>query len=236
MVRQALPLADVDLIEGHCQRIIDEKEKLAFDWAGDAKEAREERSFRIIQGHPTRIWPDIAEQAYRKWLVASSVLRSCASSARLLVRPVPRQASREERAHLLAPGRGLLGPQPGRQGDHLLDPAAGRRRRQRLHAFHRRRASGRGADPPAGRRGAERPADLRRRRGARRGLSDRPRRRHLPPLQDPAHDHRQHLGPLSQGDHQSPAARRPGRRRRPLPLEDLCEPAHRRTHRSSRSR
>jgi len=70
VVGEAIPLAEVDLIERHCQRIIDEKEKLAYDWAWDAKEAREDRSFRIIQGHPTRIWPEIAEQAYRKWLVA----------------------------------------------------------------------------------------------------------------------------------------------------------------------
>jgi phytanoyl-CoA hydroxylase len=70
VVENAIPQADLDLLEERCQRLIDEKEKLAFDWAWDAKEGREERSFRIIQGHPPRVWPEIAEQPFRKWLVA----------------------------------------------------------------------------------------------------------------------------------------------------------------------
>ena len=70
VIEDAIPQADLDLLESRCQRIIDEKERFAFDWAWDAKEAREERSFRIIQGHPPRVWPEIAEQPYRKWLVA----------------------------------------------------------------------------------------------------------------------------------------------------------------------
>ena len=70
VVTGAVPPADLDELESRCQRLIDEKEKLAYDWAWDAREKKEERSFRIIQGHPTRIWPEIAEQAYRKWLLA----------------------------------------------------------------------------------------------------------------------------------------------------------------------
>ena len=68
VIRDAIPQADLDNLESHCERIIDEKEKLAFDWAWDAREKREERSFRIIQGHPTSVWPEIAAQDYRKWL------------------------------------------------------------------------------------------------------------------------------------------------------------------------
>lgn len=68
VVEDAIDQADLDMLEGRCERIIQEKEKLAYDWAWDAREKREERSFRIIQSSPTRIWPEIAEQPYRKWL------------------------------------------------------------------------------------------------------------------------------------------------------------------------
>jgi len=69
IVEDAIAQADLDLIESKCQRIIDEKERLAFDWAWDEKESKAERSFRIIQGHPPLVWPEIADQRYRKWLV-----------------------------------------------------------------------------------------------------------------------------------------------------------------------
>ena len=66
-----------------------------------------------------------------------------------------------QRADVLAPRRGLLGPQPRRQGHHVLVPAAGRRRDQRLHALHRRWPQGRRARAHRRRRPEERPADLR---------------------------------------------------------------------------
>lgn len=69
VVEDAIPQADLDELERRCERIIDEKERLAYDWAWDEKESKDERSFRIVQGSPTLVWPEIAEQAYRKWLV-----------------------------------------------------------------------------------------------------------------------------------------------------------------------
>jgi len=69
VVRDAIPQADLDVLEQHCDRILTEKEKLAFDWAWSADESREERTFRIVQGSPTLVWKEIAEQRYRKWLV-----------------------------------------------------------------------------------------------------------------------------------------------------------------------
>jgi hypothetical protein len=70
VVKGAIPQADLDALESRCERLIEEKERLAYDWAWDATEKKEERSFRIIQSSPSLVWPDIAEQAYRKWLVA----------------------------------------------------------------------------------------------------------------------------------------------------------------------
>ena len=46
------------------------KEKLAYDWAWDAKEAKQDRSFRIIQSSPSFVWREIAQTAYRQWLIA----------------------------------------------------------------------------------------------------------------------------------------------------------------------
>ncbi len=69
VVEDAVPQADLDALESRCERLIEEKERLAYDWAWDAKEKKEERSFRIIQSSPSLVWPEIAEQAYRKWLV-----------------------------------------------------------------------------------------------------------------------------------------------------------------------
>jgi phytanoyl-CoA hydroxylase len=70
VVRDAIPQADLDALEARCQPLIDKKEKLAFDWAWDAKEAKEDRSFRIIQSSPTLIWPDLPALPYRPWIVA----------------------------------------------------------------------------------------------------------------------------------------------------------------------
>jgi len=69
VVKDAIPQAALDELEGHCDCILSEKEKLAFDWAWDVKEDKDSRSFRIVQSSPSLIWKDIAEQPYRKWLV-----------------------------------------------------------------------------------------------------------------------------------------------------------------------
>jgi phytanoyl-CoA hydroxylase len=70
VVEDAIAQEDLDVLERRCERLIEEKERLAYDWAWDAREKKEERSFRIIQSSPSLVWPEIADQAYRKWLVA----------------------------------------------------------------------------------------------------------------------------------------------------------------------
>jgi hypothetical protein len=69
VVRDAIPQDEIDLIEQRCQVLVDKKEKFAFDWAWDAKESREERSFKIVQSSPTLVWEDVGESQHRKWLV-----------------------------------------------------------------------------------------------------------------------------------------------------------------------
>ena len=70
VVEDAIPQADLDLLELRCQKIMDQPERFAFDWAWDATEDRDKRSFRIIQSSPSIVWDTIAEQPYRKWVTA----------------------------------------------------------------------------------------------------------------------------------------------------------------------
>ena len=111
---------------------------MAFDWAWEEGTPKEERAFKIVQSSPTLFFPELNQAPFRTWAIEFAS-RADAPAARVLVRPVPRQAAREERADALAPGRGLLGPQPRRPRHHVLDAAARRRRDERLHALHRRR-------------------------------------------------------------------------------------------------
>ncbi len=69
VIKDAIPQAELDLLEAFCDRLLEEKERLAKDWAWDAKESLDERSFRIVQSSPSFLWKDIREQPYRKWLV-----------------------------------------------------------------------------------------------------------------------------------------------------------------------
>lgn len=70
VVEDAIPQADLDEIERHCDMILADKQKLAYDWAWDEKEKREDRSFRIVQSSPSFVWKDVKDMPYRKWLVA----------------------------------------------------------------------------------------------------------------------------------------------------------------------
>jgi ectoine hydroxylase-related dioxygenase (phytanoyl-CoA dioxygenase family) len=70
VVEDAVPSDHLDELDRHCDAILAEKERLANDWAWDAKESKDQRSFRIVQSSPSFVWKDIKEAPYRKWLVA----------------------------------------------------------------------------------------------------------------------------------------------------------------------
>lgn len=69
VVEDAIALTDLDRIEANCERLITEKEKHSYDWAWDQSESKAERSFRIVQGAPARVWAAIAEEPFRRWIV-----------------------------------------------------------------------------------------------------------------------------------------------------------------------
>jgi len=68
VVKGVIPPADLDALEAHCDTILQDKARYAFDWAWDENEKREERSFRLVQSSPALVWDEIDEQPYRKWL------------------------------------------------------------------------------------------------------------------------------------------------------------------------
>jgi len=77
VVEDAVELADLAELEARCQVILDKKDKLAFDWAWEKGKSRAEREFKIVQGSPTMVWPEIAKARFRLWALAfgASLLR-----------------------------------------------------------------------------------------------------------------------------------------------------------------
>ena len=69
VVADAVPQSDLDELEAAVQPIIDDPSKMAFDWAWSEDEAREDRSFRIIQASPSWVWPGIVDSRFRAWAV-----------------------------------------------------------------------------------------------------------------------------------------------------------------------
>lgn len=69
VVEDVIPAEHLDELDRHCDRILEEKERFANDWAWDEKESKDKRSFRIVQSSPSFVWKDIREAPYRKWLV-----------------------------------------------------------------------------------------------------------------------------------------------------------------------
>ncbi len=70
VVRGALPADELDRIEQHCDLLIEGKETLANDWAWREGEAREQRVFRIVQAALGKVWAEVADQPYRRWLAS----------------------------------------------------------------------------------------------------------------------------------------------------------------------
>jgi hypothetical protein len=108
VVEDAVAPTEIAEIARRMEVIIEKKEKLAFDWAWEKGKSKEARDFKIVQGSPTLVWREIAQQPFRRWALAFPRRRCSEDPSRFwygqfLAKP-PRDG-----AHLLAPGRGLLG-------------------------------------------------------------------------------------------------------------------------------
>jgi hypothetical protein len=69
VVPDAIPTADLDELETRMAPILEKPERLAFDWAWKQGEARERRSFRIVQSSPSLVWREVADARFRSWAV-----------------------------------------------------------------------------------------------------------------------------------------------------------------------
>ena len=91
-VHDAVDPADLVTLEERCQKILDRKETMAFDWAWEKGQEKDERQFKILQSSPTMFWPEINDEPFRAWAVRVR-FGAHGTRARVLVRPVPRQAA-----------------------------------------------------------------------------------------------------------------------------------------------
>ena len=70
VVEDAIDPADLVVLEGHCDEIVEKRDTLAFDWAWQEGTDRDQRDFAILQSSPTIFWPELNDAAFRHWAVA----------------------------------------------------------------------------------------------------------------------------------------------------------------------
>ena len=70
VVEDAIASSELDEVARRMEIILLRKEKLAFDWAWEKGKSKEDRDFKIVQGSPTLVWPEIAAQPFRRWALA----------------------------------------------------------------------------------------------------------------------------------------------------------------------
>jgi phytanoyl-CoA hydroxylase len=78
VVEDAIALADIADVSNRMAVILEKKHKLAYDWAWEKGKSREEREFKIVQGSPTLVWPEISQTSFRRWMVkfASALMKT----------------------------------------------------------------------------------------------------------------------------------------------------------------
>ena len=108
VVENAIEQPEIAEVAARMEVGLRKKHKLAYDWAWEKGRSKEEREFKIVQGNPSMVWPEIARERFRTWMIAFCPRLDERDGA--LVPPVPGQTAARRRARLLASGRGLLGP------------------------------------------------------------------------------------------------------------------------------
>ena len=68
VVRGAVDPPDLGKLQSICDRLLEQRDKLAFDWAWEAGEEREQRSFKIVQTSPSLLAKaELANERFRLW-------------------------------------------------------------------------------------------------------------------------------------------------------------------------
>jgi phytanoyl-CoA hydroxylase len=70
VVQNAVEPAEIDEVSARMEVILRKKHKLAYDWAWEKGKSKEERQFKIVQGSPSMVWPEIAHARFRIWMIA----------------------------------------------------------------------------------------------------------------------------------------------------------------------
>jgi phytanoyl-CoA hydroxylase len=70
VVEDAVSAAELAEVDARCHVILEKKEKLAFDWAWEKGRTLEQREFKIVQGMPSLVWPEVSEARFRVWALA----------------------------------------------------------------------------------------------------------------------------------------------------------------------
>ena len=76
-VEDAVDPADLARLEARCEVILEKKERMAFDWAWEEGQPRDQRAFKIVQSSPSLFFPELNDERFRSWAVefASALMR-----------------------------------------------------------------------------------------------------------------------------------------------------------------
>jgi phytanoyl-CoA hydroxylase len=68
VVRDAVEPKDLDRLQAICDRLLENKDRMAFDWAWEAGTDREHRAFKIVQTSPSLVAKsELATERFRAW-------------------------------------------------------------------------------------------------------------------------------------------------------------------------
>jgi phytanoyl-CoA hydroxylase len=68
-VEDAVDPADLAQLEARCEVILEKKERMAFDWAWEEGQPRDQRAFKIVQSSPSLFFPELNDEPFRSWAV-----------------------------------------------------------------------------------------------------------------------------------------------------------------------
>ena len=231
-VEDAVDPEDLATLESRCAVILEKKETMAFDWAWEDGTPKDERAFKIVQSSPSLFFPELHDEHFRSWAIdfGSALMNQPLEFWYDQFLAKPPATSAPTRWHQ---DEGYWGRNLDERGItcwmpmHDVDETNGCM--QFIDRGHKDGVIGHQLVP-----------------GVQSDLlycePDESRRvvcpsaqgwRHVPPQQDSAHDERQHLRRVAASVDPAPARRRQRGRGRPLPVEDLCEPDHRRADHSA---
>jgi phytanoyl-CoA hydroxylase len=68
VVEDAIAPAEIVEVAERMDVILRKKHKLAYDWAWEKGKSKDEREFKIVQGSPSLVWPEIKHARFRIWM------------------------------------------------------------------------------------------------------------------------------------------------------------------------